>query len=240
MKKEIAKIRAITDLSEAYGFLSVQDDEKMLVIFGEPGTGKSTACQYLAEKRNDIYVTAQPCMTVFRLIKTILNSVGLTCRSTGDGLQKVILFFKESGKALFVDEIDWFLHSPILLEVLRSIHDNANVPVILIGMTGVYNKFAKHRQLCDRIHFLEFEACSLEDAKLLAYARCEVAIQSDLLERIWVEAKGNLRLIKRMMAYIESDCEIAGIHTCNSKQWDKKNLLPKFSKKPTKRVRGAA
>lgn len=238
MKKTISKTRNIGNFSEAFGFLSAQDDEQMMVIYGPPGTGKTTAAAYIAQRYDAALVVARPQMTPFQLVKAILAELGQTCRSYGGGLEKIIGLLKDSGKALFIDEIDYLLTSYTLIETLRSIHDSAGVPVIMVGMSGVYNKLVNHRQLCDRIHFLEFENCDLQDTKLLA-ERCEVAIEADLLEHIHQQAKGNIRLIKRMLAYIEAHSLAMDWSSCNLQQWGKQPLLPKFAIQPTKK-RGAA
>ncbi|MGB3208672.1 MAG: ATP-binding protein [Crinalium sp.] len=233
MRKTITKTRNITNFAEAFGFLLNQDDEQMAVIYGDPGTGKSTAVQFIAAQSDAILITARPNMTGFGLVKTILSAMGATCRSFGSGLDKIIERLSESGKALFIDEADYLLHDFSLLEALRAIHDNAEVPVILVGMPGIFNKLAHHRQLCDRIHFLEFTACDLQDARLLAETRCEVRVDNDLLAAIHSFAKGNLRLIKRILSHVESHALVMGWDSCNLNRWGKQPFLPAIAQQPS-------
>lgn len=221
------------NLVEAYGFLEAQEEEQMCCVFGTPGTGKSTAARHLVKQFNCVFVTARPKMSPFQLVRSILAEISgvpsdaLACYSTSEGLERVVRHLRLNEQGLFVDEVDWL--NSTALEILRSIHDEAQIPVFLFGMPGVHKKLSKHQQLWSRIHFLEFQPLDFVDTKLLADARCDVGIDRDLLSKIYEQSKGNVRLMKRMFAYVEQYAKAMGWEFCTLREWGNQPLLPKVA-----------
>lgn len=233
LKKSIAKTKNLSNLIEAFAFLQSEEDEQMLCTIGVAGTGKTTGAKYLAKHFNCAFVTARPKLSIFKLTQLILaDALDLPleapiCNSTGVGLDRIVRHLRVNEKALIVDEVDWL--SPTAIEVLRSIHDEAQVPVCLFGMPGAHGKLSKHQQLWSRIHFLQFQPLDFPDTKLLADARCDVGIDRDLLSKIYEQSKGNVRLMKRMFAYVEQYAKAMGWEFCSLREWGNQPLLPKVA-----------
>lgn len=236
MKKQIAKTAAITKFSEAYGFLNAQQDEQMGLIFGQPGTGKTTAGEYLAAQFDGLFFQMQPNMTANALCVNLLDLLAISAASSFNAnLNRLIKKLALRQSTLFLDEADYLFGNDYLLSVVRTIHDQAKIPVILIGMTGIQNKLAQQRLLFDRIqYFLEIPLCSLEDTQLIASARCEIKIMPDLLQHIHTSTKGNARQIKRILAHVENFAAGNGLKEISLSQWGERSLLPNNSTIPSK------
>lgn len=241
MKREIAKTNAVTKFSQAYGFLIDQQDEQMGLIFGQPGVGKSTAAKYLASQFDAVYFQVQPEMTPNAFCISLLRLLATDpAASLSRNLNKVIERFSTRQCALFLDEADYLCSDSSLLDIVRTIHDQAEVPVVLVGMTGIYNKLADKKLFIDRIqYFLEITGCSLEDTGLIASARCQVNLSDDLVKQIHQQTKGNARQIKRALSHVESFAQAHGLAEISAEQWGERSLLPANSAAPTKTRRAS-
>jgi DNA transposition AAA+ family ATPase len=243
MKQEIAITSGLTKFSQMFGYLLdllEEEGEKMGLCYGSPGVGKTTAAKYIANQENCFYMCAIGNLTPSSLTARVAECVGLTPqRSMIKNMDGIIDALGKSRKPLLIDEAD-FLTNKELLSVIRSIHDLANVPIILIGMTGIYPKIATQKLFVDRIQFfLEFPLCALEDTKLIAEAKCNVLIKDDLIKQIHKQTNGNTRRVRRVLAQIESLAYSNGLNEIDAAQWGDRAMIPANSQPPSKSRRSA-
>jgi DNA transposition AAA+ family ATPase len=236
MRDVIVKTDNLSYFEQVVDFLSKKSGEQMCLVWGLPGTGKSSAAKYLAVTVGGQYVSCRPGLSGMGLMRLILANYDAKCNSFAAGIDKVISFLKASKQPLFVDEIDFIVEKYEVLEALRTIHDEAGVPVIVLGMPGIQNKVKVHKQLCDRIHFMEFGSASFSDVKRFTLERCEVSIEDDHLKSIFSFAKGNLRLVKRCLEYAENFCSSMGLKALSSKDWGEMALLPEYAIEPAPKM----
>ncbi len=175
------------------------------------------------------------------MANSLATKVGATeCRSYIKAMDGIIERLRIRQTALFIDEADFIASKTSLLDVIRVIHDQAEVPMLLIGMTGIYPKLASQKLFVDRIqHFLELTNSGIQDTRLIADKRCAARIKADLLEYIQEETKGNARRIKRVLAHIEQFALSNDLNEVGLEEWGNKSLLPANSNAPTKQKRSA-
>jgi DNA transposition AAA+ family ATPase len=229
MRNAIVKTDNLSYFEQVADFLSSKSGEQMCLVWGLPGTGKTFAAKYLASVGRGQYVSCIPGLSGLSLMRLILADHDVKVNSFAAGMTKVIDIFKESKQALLVDEIDFIIQRYDLLESLRTIHDQAGIPVIVFGMAGIQNKVKPHKQLCDRIHFVEFTNCTFSDIKQFALEVCEVKIDEEHLKNVFAFTKGNLRNVKRCLEYAEDYCRRMESKILSAKEWGNMPLLPKYA-----------
>jgi len=213
MKPKIAPVKNIVNLREAFSAVDQPDSpENMVLVHGDAGLGKTTAIAWLMCRTNAIVVRADQTWSVHAMLKAIMREMGeAPLRSKSDMADAIVDHMKSQGRPLIVDEIDACTDPQsrcddgyAMLEVLRSLHDKARRPVILVGMTGVEKYIAARKQLARRIQQgVRFAPADLEDTRIVAEARCDVAIADDLLQKLHADTRGNMGLIVVGMSDVE-------------------------------------
>ena len=177
------------------------------LIYGRTGTGKTTALAHLVAHSKGIHVRAYSAITLSSLLEDLCVEVGVevNSRRNADKYRQVRDALKETPMAVFIDEGDYLLHDSRMLDGLRDLHDEAGVPVMLVGMEGIDRKLARNPQFARRItQRILFESCDLEDAKLVTDARCDVAIAPDLLALMHRKTQGGIGNMINALAAFEA------------------------------------
>lgn len=220
MKHKIVNVKNLQGLAAAYNRLAESSfgTPKIGLVKGSAGYGKSTAIGWLADKNNGVFVTATPVWTPSAMLKSILKELALdeTISSNQAKLDAIVESLLMGQQPLFVDEADFLFDAKNkMLETLRSIHDLAGVPVILVGMDQIARKVSRRPQFDSRIaQRVEFAPSDLEDTGRVAAALLDVEVAPDLLEKLHQSAAGNMRLITVGLANIEGHAHlIEGIRT---------------------------
>ena len=95
-----------------------------------------------------------------------------------------------------IDEIDYLLADFRTIEILRDLHDETGVPIILIGMQLSKHKLKKHTHLIDRIseiyNFTEFE---YSDIKQITEEISEAEITKEAVKLIYDKAKSFRQIV---------------------------------------------
>lgn len=214
MKPKIAPVKNIMALRNAFAAVDHPEaPEKIVLVYGEAGLGKTTAVGRLMCLTNAIVVRADQTWSVHSMLKSIMREMGeAPLRSKTDMADAIVDHMKSQGRPLIIDEIDAFTDPQsrcadgyAMLEVLRAIHDKARRPIVLVGMSGVEKYIAARKQLARRIQRdVRFLSADLEDTRIVADARCEVGIADDLLEKLHEQSRGNMGLIVVGMSDIEN------------------------------------
>jgi DNA transposition AAA+ family ATPase len=128
------------------------------VVVGAPGVGKSSAaCHYTRNHPNVFKVVAHP---ILSSPKALLEELSRVIGSyQGGALHRVqrglISKLRGTGALIMVDEAQHL--TPVALDQLRSIHDEAEVGVVLLGNPAVYGRLegqgrsAQFAQLFSRV-----------------------------------------------------------------------------------------
>lgn len=104
------------------------------VVYGAAGLGKTVALRTYAESHPDaLLIESDPGYTGKVFLQVLAGRLGLATRGTvHDLLDSVVARLRNSGRVLLVDEAELL---PLnVLEIIRRIHDHAQIGVILAGM----------------------------------------------------------------------------------------------------------
>ena len=194
---------------------------KIVMVSGEPGTGKTTTLQSSACDHNAVYVRMVAVVTIASLLESLCFELGVDGgRRNSERLKWIVDTLKHDPRPIFIDEADFLTRDSRMLETIRDIHDLAKVPVVLIGMDGMERKLAHHMQFSGRIsQRVDFKRCDLEDAGLLTRELCEVEVAPDLVKRMHSKTRGSIRGIIVALAQFERFARGHRWKTLNAEQW---------------------
>ncbi len=231
MKNIIVETNAITQIFGLYGMVQETQNERFALVYGKPGVGKTTAILELNAVQPTCYLSCFPGWTPLQFCNALANALGLEQKgSLGKTLKPIIDHLYSTGITLLIDEADYLTSNYLVLETLRAIHDQANVPIILIGMPQIYAKIRSHYQLVDRISFfMEIKSCDFTDSKLFIQERTEVAISDELIRKMYQESDGNPRLLKRYLLNVEETARAFGTNSVTSENWGNRSFLPQVA-----------
>ena len=141
-------------------FAHAQHMVDLAVITGGPGVGKTMAAQaYRARTPNVWLMTAEPCFATPRmLLDDVAETLGVPREYTAQlASRAVVRKLRDSGALLIVDEAQHL--STAALDQLRTIHDLAQVGIVLVGNETIYARLeggtrtAAFAQLFSRVGF---------------------------------------------------------------------------------------
>lgn len=235
MRYKIVAVKNVTNLMLAYEALanSSHGVPKMGLVHGVAGAGKTSATILLANRVDAIMVRATPTHTLSSFLGLIMKELGASpMRRGADMVQFIVEQMQIHNRPLFVDEADSFTDPKVrcdrsfaILETLRSIHDLANMPVMLIGMNGIDKELASRYQIMRRLtQWVEFKPLGLPDVNEITKVCCEISIQDDLITKVLSDTGGNVGLLMVALARIENFSKVNGLETIGLREWGNKKF----------------
>lgn len=169
------------------------------VMHGPSGYGKSYASIYAQIKTRAIRVEVGESWNRKTLVRAILREGGVAepRGATADLVEQAIqLLAEEPNRPLFIDEADKLVDKG-LIEIVRELAQQSQVPVLLIGEELLPQKLAKFERVHNRVlDWFGAEPCDLDDCKKLAEIFLKgVTIGDDLLEDIRIKGDGRARRV---------------------------------------------
>ena len=198
------------------------------LIHGRSGAGKTTALASMVAKTGAVFVRAHSAITLSSLLDMISFELRVEGRLTknADKFKLICEALQMAPRPIFVDEGDYLLHDIRMLEILRDIHDTEQVPVMLVGMQGIERKLVTRPQFARRIsQRIEFQACDLEDARLVAAALCEVQIEEDLLLLMHKKTQGCIGHMVVALAQFEALAKANRWSSLNAGRWGDRTMF---------------
>lgn len=191
----------LTQLQEA----SQEGDDALALITGPAGLGKTTSAAWLFVKADGVLVTCDDVDEEFSILRKLCKELGVAPKH---GVAKTLELVKAEvtalGKPIFIDEADYIASKKKVLETIRSIHDAARVPILLIGYEKLPTKTKALPQFRSRIGgHVKLQNADKDDTKLMASLVEGVTIHDDLLDALLADTKGNFRDIRTGLKRIE-------------------------------------
>lgn len=190
---------------------------------GRPGLGKTFATLKLLNSiDNGVYIRAvaldSPSTFLDRLLKEL--NVRDIPRARMGKYENVVEELMREPRVIFIDEADYYMDKPSLLETLRDIHDMTSVAVVLVGMDKIARKISLLPQLDSRIsQRFEFQPADLNDLQIMVQELFEddISVGDDLLRKVINATQGNYRLSTIALENIERKAKVDGIqHITNA------------------------
>jgi DNA transposition AAA+ family ATPase len=186
----------------------------LMIVDGEPGLGKSAFSQWWAVSTKSIYLRAKKEWTPRWMLRDLLASLGVTPLYSFEKMYKqarsqLMLLSDEANRenrsfAVVVDEVDHISRKGRLLETLRDLSDDLEIPFILIGMGKVRHNLTRFPQVASRVgQYVEFKPIDLLETIKLTEKSQSVTISEDLIAFLHQTTKGRLREIKEGLKALE-------------------------------------
>lgn len=190
---------------------TTQGEEKMGLIHGDPGLGKTTAVTKLTNQTNAVFLRARVSWTVRSMLRTMCRELNIEPgHFSDDMIEQITHEWVTRGypaPPLIIDEADYLLRQIDMLDALRDIYDVVQMPVILVMMKEAPRKIRSKARLARfkrRItRWVEFEPVSLEDVQRTARQMAEVEVEEDLVKRIHEQTSGNMGRVVIALAKVE-------------------------------------
>ena len=183
---------------------------KMVLVYGEPGLGKSQTALWLACKYDGIYLRASNLMTGRWLLEEMVKELDEIPRFlTSDNFNIVVKKLKQNPQVIFIDEIDYLMNNYKTIETLRDIHDETGCPIIFIGMGLAHRKLERYKHLYDRFsEILKFETFGVDDLSQIIGKLSEITFTPNAIE--YIHTKYNrfrqiVQLINQMETFVKDN-----------------------------------
>jgi DNA transposition AAA+ family ATPase len=211
MRHKTVKTKDVRNFQQALDDLLDRPEgtEGMGVLWGPPGTGKSTSLAYFTNAYDGIFIRALTCSTVTSLLGDICTALGWVSSNPNkrrmlrkaDMVEFIIrkLTRGESGepdplpRPIFVDEADYCFRQFELMDILRDIYDLSGCPVIFVGMEDIARKIKEQGRFARRItQWIEYKGLDLEDTIQVSSEVCDIELSRELIEYVHKETSGNI------------------------------------------------
>lgn len=233
MRNKMAIVKNVLNLRAAYNALAERDHgvEGMGLVYGFTGAGKTTAISWMVNQVNGVYVRALRAWTLNTMLGALMIELGAAPLQRGSApmVYHIVKRLVESGRPLFIDELDYLIgnrHELAMLESLRDIHDLSKAPVFLIGMSGTEKRLVHRPQIARRItQPVEFLPADADDARTLTETVCEIEVKDDLLADLHTQAKGSVGLMVNGLSKIEALAKANSWKTIDRDRWGNRQFF---------------
>lgn len=195
MKDKIAETSNVLELS--LGITNLQSrKEKIAVIYGRPGFGKTTALINAQNNTNGVVIEAYSTWTNRWMLASLCDALGIARSGQGHPMfEDCVKQLSITKRPIFIDEVNRLVETLSsdkglsILSTLYAIHDAAQVPILMFGLADFRQQLrarAGKNQTVEAfnqrvVFWQEFQGCNFADAKLVAAARCEVKIEDEAI-----------------------------------------------------------
>ncbi|MBM4395612.1 MAG: AAA family ATPase [Deltaproteobacteria bacterium] len=213
--QEFVHTKLAREILEACRFAHVH--REIAVVYGAAGMGKTVAVKhYKAEHRDAIYVRCDPSfrspMAVLAGANTALGRRAKWAGHLRVHIHELVELLEGSGRLLIFDEAQFL--SLRSLEVLRTLHDSAEVGLVLCGNEWVYQQMlgngrAAFAQLFSRVGIRRPVALGVSDEDVAALAQGFAGdLSADCLAYLGAKA-GEHGGVRRLVKVLQLGVELA-------------------------------
>lgn len=175
------------------------------LVCGNAGLGKTKSVQWYTLRSNSIYLRAKATWTTSWMLDCICRELNIfsinRTREKFTDLQNTIRTLKCT---IFIDEADYLVRDRKLLDTIRDLHDETNMPIVLVGMDEIQKKLMRHHQYWSRIsQQVVYKPLSVKEIILLGSELCALTINDTSAEHLFFNTSGNFRDIIVALSHLE-------------------------------------
>lgn len=194
------------------------------VTCGPSGYGKSYASIYAQNRTRAVRVEVGESWNRKSFVRAILRECGIADPrgSTADLVEKIVMLLSdEPNRPLMIDEADKLVDKN-LIEIVREIAEQSQVPVLLIGEEMLPQKLERYERVHNRVlDWYPAQPCDLEDCRKLASIFLPgVAITDALLETVRVRGDGRARRVVVTLNSMRDWARNAGVRSLDERSYD--------------------
>ncbi|MCE5242896.1 MAG: ATP-binding protein [Desulfobacteraceae bacterium] len=226
---ETANVRAFREA------LSVLEDiEKgqpgLGVVWGRAGRGKTECAREFAVRTGAVYLRVLEDWTPRAMLSALCRQLNGSEPKTVDRCKRIACeILDRTRKTILVDEADRL--DMKLVEHFRDLHDEAGIPVVLIGEEHLFPMLNARRRLWSRVtQTVEFGPITAEDIMLFGFKAAELKLEPAAAQKIGGRSGGDFRLVWQDIRDLEQMARAAGAKTASAAMID---ALPARKSGPT-------
>jgi len=190
----------------------------LMIVDGEPGLGKSAFSQWWAVNTQSVYLRARTEWTPPWMMRDLLTAMGQEPQYSFENMYKqarrhLMLLADEANRekrsfGVVIDEVDHISRKGRLLETLRDLSDDLELPFVLIGMGKVRHNLVRFPQVASRVgQYVAFQPISFDETIKLTEKSQDINISEELISFLHQTTKGRLREIKEGLQAFERFAE---------------------------------
>lgn len=179
----------------------------ILLLTGEPGTGKSCTVDNWGAAHDAIYLEGIPGMSLAFLRDYLADQTGVRGRSKFDQYKGVVDYFRANRQPIILDEAQHGLPNKAeCIEYLRRIAEQANILLVLVCHTSEKHRFSEHRlaHVATRVSAApELKPASVDDCAAYLSELCEVSTDQGIATKVYEQSRGRYRLMSNACRTLE-------------------------------------
>lgn len=178
------------------------------VITGKAGVGKTEALRKYAKENPDvIYLEVDTAYSPRELMKAILRELGGDFKGSINELKiAVINRLRDSGRLIIIDQAEYLNERS--LDLLRTVHDQAHVGILLAGMSRLYQNLygtkGVNEQILTRVGaYAHLEPLPEPDVDKIVSAHFPNLDDEDIRQLFYTSCKGNTRRLTLLIKNVQ-------------------------------------
>ncbi len=180
----------------------------IMLLTGEPGTGKSCTADNWCAQRDAIYLAGVPGMTLSFLRDYLADQTGVVALRKFAQHKALVEHLKSSRQPLILDEAQHGLPNKAeCIEYLRRVAEESNVILVLVCHTSERHRFSKERlaHIAHRVSAEpKFSKATREDCRDYLSELCEVKVDAGIVEQVYRQSDGYYRLMSNAGRTLEA------------------------------------
>ena len=201
----------------------------ILLLTGEPGTGKTAAVQHFGADRQAVRLEGIPGMTLPYLNDYLADQTGVRGTSKFQRQAGFESYLRETGAPIILDEAQHGLDKKAaVIEYLRRLAEKAGVLLVLVCHTSERHRFAEDRlaHIATRISDVTtLKPASVSDCAAYLAQLCDVRTDEGVARIVHEQSGGRYRLLSNACKSLEGiagqrkldtlhEADIKGIRLC--------------------------